>query len=86
MKKKKEEVEAQKKRMVEKVQRKHRKPVCFEAKRVCERKGKKKGRPTLQSETDLGKDWEDGTLSLCFWDRIGIVSMLQQKDYRKGRR
>ena len=37
---------------------------------------------------DRDKSWrilEDCSFSLCFWDRIGFVSMLQQKDCRKGK-
>ena len=49
--------ETQKKNMVEKVQRKHCKSFYFEEERGCERKGKQKGSPTPQSETDPGEDW-----------------------------
>ena len=57
-KEKKEGSEAQKKKMVETEQRKHGKSVYFQEDRVCERKGKQKGSPTPQSETDPGEDWE----------------------------
>ena len=52
-------------------------------------KGEEDEKKDRKSDRRPNKSWgslEDCSFSLCFWDRIGFVSMLQQKDRRKGLR
>ena len=82
---KKKNVKYRRKELVERVQRKDCK--VFTAKRKEEEKAKKGRKSDKRPKRD--KSWGslvDCALSWCFWNRIGLVSMLQHKDCRKGLR